>query len=296
MVADQSPQPPAAPSPAGGAPGPTGRYRVRWDRVGVLVVLVALVVVAAVHAVAGRRAEVVPAPDRPPVHRTAKVATNPATKPAACPKPSHAVVRSAPARGHARTVALTFDDGPGPWTPKVLAVLHQQQVHATFFVIGRWAAANPRLLRSVVAGGNELGNHSWSHHVPRATVGWRAATLTRELHRTDRAVAASTGHRPCFFRPPGGVYHGARAVTRADGLSVALWSVDTLDWSIERAGGTRSAASIRRRARAGLSQQHPVVLLHDGGGYRGATVAALPGIIADYRAHGYRFVTLSGRP
>lgn len=164
---------------------------------GVLALLVALVVVAAVHAVTGRHPAVVPAPDRPPVHPTTKVAH----AAGACPRASHELVRSAPARGRARTVALTFDDGPGPWTPKVLAVLHQQEVHATFFVIGRWAAVNPRLLRSVVSSGNELGNHSWSHHVPRATVGWRTANLTRELHRTDRAVARSTGHRPCFFRP-----------------------------------------------------------------------------------------------
>jgi peptidoglycan/xylan/chitin deacetylase (PgdA/CDA1 family) len=81
-------------------------------------------------------------------------------------------------------------------------------------------------------------------------------------------------------------------VSRRAGVSIVLWSVDTCDWTGQREG---DAAGIRQRARLGLRQPHPVVLLHDGGGYRGATVAALPGIIADFRSRGYTFVTLDGR-
>ena len=82
---------------------------------------------------------------------------------------------------------------------------------------------------------------------------------------------------------------GAEAVTRAAGLTLALWSVDTRDWASR---GPAAAERIRTRARTGLSEQHPVVLLHDGGGNRAATLAALPGVIEDYRRHDYEFVTL----
>jgi peptidoglycan/xylan/chitin deacetylase (PgdA/CDA1 family) len=71
-----------------------------------------------------------------------------------------------------------------------------------------------------------------------------------------------------------------------------LWSVDTRDWANRPAGAVNFARVIRKRAAAGLAEEHPVILLHDGGGDRAATVAALPGIIEDYRARGYRFVTL----
>ena len=87
---------------------------------------------------------------------------------------------------------------------------------------------------------------------------------------------------------------GAESVTRAAGLSMVLWSVDTRDWSVPSKDDNKKFATvIRKRAALGLTQEHPVILLHDGGGNREATVAALQEIINDYRAHGYRFVTLN---
>ena len=87
---------------------------------------------------------------------------------------------------------------------------------------------------------------------------------------------------------------GAEAAARAAGLTIALWSVDTRDWAVR---GAKAADLIRTRARAGLDEPNPIILLHDGGGDRRATVAALPGIIDDYRRAGYAFVTLGdGRP
>ena len=298
--------------------------RVRWDRVNVLVALVIVVVTVLVHtlvvAIRDNLAAVVPppaatkvsdappattqAPEAPATQAPEAPATPTQTAPAppeinthqACPSPASGAIRTAPVRhGPAdqlqRTVALTFDDGPGPSTPEVLEVLQQHGVTATFFVVGRNAAAEPEMLQRIVAEGHVLGNHTWSHHIPSANAGWKASTLNREIERTRRAIVNATGRGPCLFRPPGGITKGARAVTRAAGLSMIMWSVDTRDWSVPP--NTKFAPAIQSRAATGLKEEHPVVLLHDGGGNQAATVAALPGIINDYRSHGYQFVTLA---
>ncbi|MBD0292895.1 MAG: polysaccharide deacetylase family protein [Jiangellaceae bacterium] len=216
-----------------------------------------------------------------------------------CRQPATSVVRSAPPAGGSadgeRTVALTFDDGPGRWTSDILDVLRKNDVHATFFVVGKQLVAEPETLQQIVAAGHALGNHSWSHNIPSESAGWNPAVLAEEIERTDRAILDITGRQPCVFRPPGGVVDGATDVSVAAGLSLVLWSVDTRDWSGQHARDAEFASVIRERARQGLAEQHPVILLHDGGGYRGATVTALDGIIEDYRAAGYRFVTVDGR-
>jgi peptidoglycan/xylan/chitin deacetylase (PgdA/CDA1 family) len=113
--------------------------------------------------------------------------------------------------------------------------------------------------------------------------------LQTEISRTSAMISRITGQPPCYFRPPEGIVKGAEKEVRAAGLSIALWSVDTRDWAEQ---GPSAAALIRSRARLGLTQQHPVVLMHDGGGDRAASLAALPGVIDDYRRNGYTFVTL----
>jgi peptidoglycan-N-acetylglucosamine deacetylase len=271
------------------------QLHVRWDRVSVLLALIAVLAMVVAHTVvlAVRGDPRVPAAKTAPIQATdqqAKVQHE-------CPEPTTGVVRSAPAvldqaAAPSRTVALTFDDGPGPATPHVLDVLQRAGVRATFFIIGQDAAANPEMLRRIVAGGNALGDHTWSHHIPKASTGWKASKLAREIQRTRRVILDTTGLQPCLFRPPGGVVKGAESVTRAAGLSIVLWSVDTRDWSVPSKDDRKFASVIRKRAALGLTQEHPVILLHDGGGNREATVAALQEIINDYRAHGYRFVTL----
>ena len=271
------------------------QLHVRWDRVSVLFALVAVLAMVVTHtvvvAVRGDPGAVAakPAPK--------KVADHAANAQHECPPPTTAIIRAAPAvEGEAgtpsRTVALTFDDGPGPSTPAVLDVLQQAQVPATFFVLGKSVADDPEMLRRILAGGHVLGNHTWSHKIPRASAGWNRSTLAGEIERTRQAVHDAGGLKPCLFRPPGGIVKGANRVTRKAGLSVILWSVDTRDWADPPSGAKSFAAVIRKRAAAGLTEEHPVILLHDGGGDRAATVVALPGIIEDYRANGYRFVTL----
>ena len=217
-----------------------------------------------------------------PAHVTA-----PAAKP--CPAPGSRVVQTAPRKGERRTVALTFDDGPGLWTDDVLQVLARENVSATFFVIGNLAAANPQQVKQVSAAGHAVENHSWSHPSPNHRTGWTRRPLQAEINRANEVISSITGQQPCYFRPPQGVVKGAQEATRAAGLSIVLWSVDTRDWATK---GPSAAALIRNKARLGLKQHHPIVLLHDGGGDRAATVAALPGVIDDYRRHGYEFVTL----
>src|ERR671936_3000416 len=169
---------------------------------------------------------------------------------------------------HGRYVALTFDDGPGPYTARLLRILARAGARATFFVVGSRVAAWPGLVRAEVRRG-AVGNHTWSH--PRlASLGRRA--VVRELLRTQAAVGRSAdGTRPLLFRPPYGVGTPAEAAAvHALGLVDVRWSVDSRD---AFAGAT--AASIARTVLAGL---HPgaIVLLHDN---RHTTLAALPRIL-----------------
>jgi peptidoglycan-N-acetylglucosamine deacetylase len=310
MAVTSPPRPPGASTAsrrtgvASQPPHHSGRLRVHWDRVVVfavvLVLIIVLIVVMITRAFGGtdRRAE---------VNVTAGSATQPAAATSAppstaqlvCPAPASQPISAAPAMAGgdpaARTVALTFDDGPGEFTPQVLDILREKQVRATFFVLGHEVAQKPEMLQAIVGAGHMVGNHSWSHDMPNPSSGWKASTLTREIDRTGEAIADATGQQACLFRPPGGVIKGVPKVSRDASLSIVMWSVDTRDWSGQRPGDVTFANTVRKRALRGLKEEHPLVLMHDGGGYRGSTVAALPGIIDDYRAAGYQFVDLAGR-
>jgi len=192
----------------------------------------------------------------------------------------------------ARTIALTFDDGPDPvWTPRILAVLARHGAHATFFQVGSRVNEHPEISRQVVAAGSEIGSHTFSHLTPAGAPGW---LLDAELGLTRNAVAAATGHRPVLMRPP---YSSAPdAVTGADlaalrrigaqGYLVALTDLDTEDWRRPGVDAIVRAAQPARNAGA-------VVMLHDSGGDRAQTVTALDQMIPALRKQGYRFVTLS---
>jgi peptidoglycan/xylan/chitin deacetylase (PgdA/CDA1 family) len=251
---------------------------IRWDRVSVLLAALTVLAIVVGHAVV--RAVT---PEVAPVTTVAQPTSPP------CPPAASEVLRTAPHQEGQRTVALTFDDGPGEWTDDILAVLAREGVPATFFVVGEEAVAAADQLREAYAAGHAVENHTWSHPYAGRDGSWDRKEIGKQMRRTNTAISDITGQPPCFFRPPQGVVPGAERAARAAGLTIALWSVDTRDWAIR---GRGAAASIRTRAQAGLTEPNPVVLLHDGGGDRSATVAALPGIIDDYRRHGYTFVTL----
>jgi len=164
--------------------------------------------------------------------------------------------------------ALTFDDGPDPvWTPRLLQLLRAAHVHATFCLIGRQVAAHPALVRSIVAGGHAVCNHSWSHDEHLA--GRPAGVVQRELARTQEAVRRAAGVTPRLFRAPGGVWSAALvAEARRQGMSALKWTVDPRDWT--RPGTAVIVRALLRDVRPGA-----VVLLHDGGGSREQTFLAL---------------------
>jgi len=138
------------------------------------------------------------------------------------------------ARGAAPRIALTFDDGPHPeHTPRLLDVLAERQLAATFFVIGELAARHPDLVRRITAEGHELGNHTWSHGEPSRT---NARQFLDEVRRTDELLAELTGTAPLTMRPPKGELNWSKlsGVWRR-GQSVALWNVDPRDYRMTSA-------------------------------------------------------------
>lgn len=210
--------------------------------------------------------------------------------------PTPYVIRRTGYRPH--EVALTFDDGPDPvWTPPVLNILRKAHVPATFFVIGENAMMHPGLLRQIIAQGSEIGNHSYTH--PNLAQVWdRGVSL--ELNSTQRLVEAYTGHAMRLFRAP---YFGDAEPTTADEIGPALQAqragylnvglhVDPGDWT--RPGADAIVARTIAQVEAGSADRSAqIILLHDSGGDRAQTVAALPRIIQALKARGYRFVPVS---
>ena len=207
--------------------------------------------------------------------------------------------RLAPARPNGRPVrdtnaaglvALTFDDGPDPtWTPKILDILRREHVPATFFAIGERAQQFPDLVRREVGAGDVVGNHTYSHPDLAKSSTWRAKL---EILAGADVIEGVTGRKPLLFRSPYGEGDGVSAnATPPDqmaedmGFTPVRWNDDPEDWS--RPGVDK----IVRRAVAQASER-TVILLHDSGGNRAETVAALPRIIETLRARGFLFTTV----
>lgn len=210
------------------------------------------------------------------------------------------------APGAGRTVALTFDDGPAPADLQYLPILQRFHVHATFFETGAHVQQHADITRQLARAGNLVADHSYDHDYPGQTrTGWTMAYLTDQWQRTDRAISAVTGQPVCFVRPPGGFRTNVLASAARQGLTAALWSVDSDDWQQPGVVTPAATRTIVTNATAAGGREHPIVLMHSGKAshepdsrvspFRGNSVAALPQIIGWYLAHGYRFVTLDGR-
>lgn len=176
-----------------------------------------------------------------------------------------------------KRVALTFDDGPSSYTSRVIKILDQRGAKGTFFVVGQEISGRQGVLRRALSHGHEIGNHTMRHSMLPSTSDMRATSAT---------IKRATGFRPCTFRPPGGalnlsVARGARSA----GMTTIMWDVDTRDWTTPGAGAIRSRATSVRSG--------SIVLMHDGGGNRSQTVAALPGIISELKGRGYELVTVT---
>ena len=195
--------------------------------------------------------------------------------------------------GSGHVVALTFDDGPTRGvTDGVLDVLEREHVPATFFVVGQAARRNPELLRRMAADGDEIENHSDSHAHLNAIVSRGA--LDAELARADDAIAAATGRRTQFLRPPFGARNAAvLAAAQRRGLRVVLWSA-MLDETAPNADPGALAERLLRQVGDGA-----IVVLHDG--HRGRDDRAerayeaglVPRVISALKGRGYGFVTVA---
>ncbi len=210
---------------------------------------------------------------------------------ASCPKPSYGPHYYAPGRG--KTVALTFDDGPGKTTARILKIVRRYHVPATFFNIGQNMPVRPGLVRRESRQGFLLGNHTWSHP------DMAKLSKSRQVAEMDRVIAEQrklTGTVPCVFRPPYGDYDATTLrLAQRRRMAVWLWSVDTEDW---KAKGSASAHWVNRIVRLaekeGGALANPVILMHNQPPGNPATALALPRIIVFFRHHHYRFVSLLG--
>jgi peptidoglycan-N-acetylglucosamine deacetylase len=180
--------------------------------------------------------------------------------------------------GHRRRVALTFDDGPSDYTPKILSILEHKHAKGTFFELGDQIPGRASTSRAILAAGDELANHSLHHETKPGR---------SSMAITDDRIRSATGFEPCLFRPPGGAYD-ARVVDDAAslGMKTVIWDVDPRDWSRPGAGAIYSRV-------VGAARPGSIVVMHDGGGDRSQTVAALPHIINALRRRGYRMVTVT---
>ena len=200
-----------------------------------------------------------------------------------------------------KAIALTFDDGPDPrWTPQILRVLEQHGVPGTFFVIGQQAAQYPGIVRQAWQDGDDLGNHTYTHpHI--ALVSPLRASL--EVNATQRILESITGHMSLLFRPPFGESPDTGKLgpqdlammlqMQRDGFVIVGMNIDPKDYEAPTPQNPNTPRTIVWSVDAQLKAGNHIILLHDGGGDRSRTVAALPLIIHDLKARGYHFVTVS---
>ncbi len=183
---------------------------------------------------------------------------------------------------HRPWIALTFDDGPHPvMTERLLKVLRQEHVPATFFVVGKMADRYPQLVEEIAQDGHEIDNHTYTH--PRITR-LSGPALMSELAQTREVIHRLTGQNSIYYRPPGGDYsrETVRLASQA-GYHMILWSVLTND--VVGAGPTQIMRRVERDSGVG-----GIILMHSG---IKTTVNMLPEIIGWLRQRGYSFVTVS---
>lgn len=180
-----------------------------------------------------------------------------------------------------KIVYLTFDDGPNAVnSPRLLRLLAREHVPATFFVVGQYLGGNRDYATHLWLSGHAVGNHTWSH----ADLTHLSADQVRhQLVWTQRLLGQAGGQ--CMRPPYGAINSGVSAVSRGLGLTPVLWTVDPQDWAHQNALYITSHVLTHVRNRS-------IVLLHDGGGSRSATIAAVRVIIPQLRSLGYEFRTV----
>ncbi len=180
-------------------------------------------------------------------------------------------------------IALTFDDGPNEkLTPRLLDLLAQHHIHATFFVIGENAVEHPEILKRAVREGHEIGNHTWSH--PNLAK-MSDEAVHGQIKRAEETIVNAIGSRPTLFRPPYGslTTRQKRFIHDDFGYEIILWDVDPLDW--KKPGPSVVTNRILKETRAGS-----IVLSHD---IHAQTIEAMPATLNQLESKGFKFVTVS---
>ncbi|MCZ8512260.1 polysaccharide deacetylase family protein [Paenibacillus filicis] len=196
------------------------------------------------------------------------------------------VIYSVSSKG--KKVALTFDDGPdNKYTARILDILKEQGVPATFFLVGKHVQQYPQMVKRISQEGHAIGNHSWDHaNLARMS----PADVQGEITKTDEAIKSLTGEAPVLFRAPyGAISQEVVNDAIASGHQLIGWSVDTMDWD------GKSPATILTTLKKEL-KPGAIVLQHSAGGKGGNlanTVEALPQLIAYLKKEGYQFVTVT---
>ncbi len=185
---------------------------------------------------------------------------------------------------HAR-IALTFDDGPHPHlTHRILEILAQYDIKATFFMVGVNVENYPEAAREVLAAGHEVGNHTYSHsHMLHLS----AEACADEMSRCEDALEELCEYRPHLFRPPeGALTDNVKHCSDVGDYALILWSLDTRDWE------DKNAAHITERVLSSVCAGD-IILMHDYIGHNSRTPEALERLIPELLARGYEFVTVS---
>lgn len=186
-------------------------------------------------------------------------------------------------RSPSQTCVLTFDDGPDPkWTPQILKVLRERSIKATFFVLGQKVERYPEIARAIAAEGHEIGLHGYVHIHP-----WLTSPLKfrLDMKRAQKALNKAGIPLSPLFRPPWG-YWSLFSIP-LPGFKRVMWSLPGCDWKPKMTPDMLKNWVVER-ASPGC-----IVLLHDGADYSGKTAEALPKIIDELMARGYKFITVS---
>ncbi len=218
------------------------------------------------------------AADAPPAEKAAAAPVM-APVPAATTKPKYE-------QFHVNTnaIALTFDDGPHPKnTPRLLDMLKERGIKATFFLIGKSVATYPEIVRRIVSEGHEIGNHTWDHKTLRVM---SQEKINEELQKTQDAIVAACGQVPLIYRPPFGAITSKqqKAIMEKFHYPSIVWEVDTNDW--------KSPRSIAKVHDTILKDTHAgsIILCHD---IHFETVDAMPSTLDELKAKGFQFKTIS---
>ncbi len=175
-------------------------------------------------------------------------------------------------------VAITFDDGPGKYTDRVISILEKYNARATFFVQGKSVAGYASVMKRAVDLGNEIGNHTWSHVNLSSS---STATISQQINSTNTAIYNATGVYPRLYRPPYGAYN--KTVLNCISMPAIMWSVDTLDWKTRNA--QKTLQSVQKSTTDGA-----IILMHD---IHSPTADAVESVVRHLLMNNYQLVTVS---